>query len=295
MRKLGPVIVLAGALVLSACGSGQKHDTVPAADVIAAATSTQKTPSERMHQDISMKIQGHTIDVSADGAYDNRTHTGRSTMDMSDLAKQANGELGPPANGRGEVLTTAKPTTIYMRIPLYSKLLKIDKPWVKFDLQALGQQQGLDLNSLISSGSSDPTQSLDQLRGASGPVEVIGSEQVRGVSTSHYRATLDLRRTAALAPASKRAAAKQSAEKLIKLGASPEIKADIWVSPSDKRVHRFESQYSYKVQGHKIEVDQKVDLFDFGVKVPAVEAPPVDQTADLAELVKQRQGGGTTP
>src|SRR4051794_37644961 len=120
MRRF-PIVLLA-ALALSACGSA-KHDTVPAADVIAAATTTQKTASERMHQDVAIEVQGESFHITADGAYDNRTHSGRTTMDLSDFARIANGELGSAADGHGEALTV-KATTSYISVPTYSKLFK---------------------------------------------------------------------------------------------------------------------------------------------------------------------------
>jgi hypothetical protein len=208
-------------------------------------------------------------------------------MDMSELAELSG---KPASDGKGEIRTVTA-TKSYMRMPLFAALTKSDKPWVLFDLARIGEDQGIDLSSLMTSNSGDPTHALEQLRAASGPVEVIGSEKVRGVPTAHYRATIDLERLPQIVPADQRESARRSVEQLKKIGGASKVKTDVWISQTDKRVHRVKSAFKQNVQGQRMEMKTTVDLYDFGVKVPPVEEPPADQVFDLADAAAA--DGGT--
>jgi hypothetical protein len=116
----------------------------------------------------------------------------------------------------------------------------------------------------------------------SGSVESLGEETVRGVSTDHYRLTLDLARLIETAPAANRAALREELEKR-------EAKTEpieIWIDDAGR---------ARRVQ---VTLDKDdlvaVDFYDFGVEVD-VEAPPADQVDDIAELFRSDDtevGGG---
>ena len=57
------------------------------------------------------------------------------------------------------------------------------KKWLKLDPQAFGGGGEI--------GQSDPSGSLDALRGAKGDVKRVGTEKVRGTSTTRYRVSID--------------------------------------------------------------------------------------------------------
>src|SRR5205823_114240 len=78
--------------------------------------------------------------------------------------------------------------TMFMRTPLLTGKLPAGKQWIKLDFATAVRQAGID-PTLLSSQQSDPSEYLSYLRAASGKVQNLGHEQIRGVSTTHYRAT----------------------------------------------------------------------------------------------------------
>ena len=79
-----------------------------------------------------------------------------------------------------------------MRSDLFGAALG-GKDWMKIDLKRAMSSFGLDLGASGQFGQSASEQ-LRMLRAVSGEVSEEGHEQVAGVDTTHYSATVDLRR-----------------------------------------------------------------------------------------------------
>jgi hypothetical protein len=75
---------------------------------------------------------------------------------------------------------------VYLRSPLFGVVLPTGKTWVELDLSKGATAGGIDLGSLLSQ---DPSQALDALQNLSTVTEV-GTAQLGGVSTTHYKATV---------------------------------------------------------------------------------------------------------
>ena len=90
-------------------------------------------------------------------------------------------------------------TTIYLRAPMLGGLLGTTG-WLsaRDDLAATARRRWASVPR-----TDDPSQILESLRGVAGDLEVVGTEEVRGVATTRYTATVDLARAldrAALGP-----------------------------------------------------------------------------------------------
>ncbi len=114
---------------------------------------------------------------------------------------------------------------IYVNMPLLASKLPAGKTWMKLDLAKLASKAGIDASQLGSLNQADPTQFLSYLRASSGAVTTVGSEQIGGEPTTHYRATLQLDRVLDRLPDSQRAAARSMLERL----GTGSIPVDVWV------------------------------------------------------------------
>jgi hypothetical protein len=273
------VVAIAAVLVVVGVG-GSSTETVPSSTITDAAAATSSTRGFRMALNGSMTVPGvnRAIPLQGTGVMDSRRRTAALTMRFGRL---------PNLPGGMKIDEVLDHFVIYMRSPLFQKGLPGGKSWMKVDLRKTTQQLGLDPSQF----STDPTKALDQLRAVSGNVERVGHESVRGVATTHYRAKVDLRRYATLAPPARRDAARRGVERLIKLTGTSGFPEDVWVD-SHKHIRRFAMQFRMKLPNlpgeSKTSMKLQEELYDFGARVH-VEVPPADQTFDGTKLAQQAQ------
>jgi len=164
---------------------------------------------------------------------------------------------------------------VYIQSPLFAGLSGSQQQWVKVDLSQLGMSSAADLGA---GQSGDPSQMLDYLRGVTDDVKEVGTEQVRGVPTTHYHATTSLQKALERLPEAQR----KNLESMMQNLGDTTIPIDVWVD-GDGRVARFATRYSMTVNGQSITSDMQIDYFDYGTPAD-VQAPPDDQVADLGGL-----------
>lgn len=291
------VLLLLG-LVLAACG-GDGDDAGGAGSPVATLTPqrlalvadrTTAKGGVRMSLQQTMTIAGQgSVPATAEGHFDTERQRGEMTMSM-DLSSLGGG----PAPGGGTVKQRMifDGLTFYMRSEMSEQFLPAGKRWLKIDLDAVGKQMGLDIGALTGQGASqDPTQVLAYLRAASGDVTRVGSETVRGVATTHYKATIDFRKVPDSAPADQRAAVRRSIEQLIELSGASTAPIEVWID-EDGLARRIVSATTTGTQAQRIKLRQRIELFDFGTKVD-VKLPRAGAVLDASDLGDLSQGGGT--
>ena len=269
MRRFLVPVVAAIAFVVPACGGGGDE---PIEVVRAAATKTASADSSRIA--LTMELQGaQSGTVTADGAFQFDPPLGSMTMDLSAI---------PGAGAMGTMTAVVDGTVIYMKFPAeIAAQIPGGKAWVKIDMAAVGEQAGVDFAQLMQASQSDPTQALQYLRGASDDIAEVGEEQVRGVDTTHYRGTVDLRRAAAQYEGPQREAI-ESAIDLIGVATMP---LDVWIDDDGRaRKMRYSQDMSKASSGAVDTAIVTFEMYEFGVEVDA-EAPPADQVTDLATLL----------
>jgi hypothetical protein len=252
------------AVVVALAGCGSSDDFSP--DVVArAADKTASAGGARMA--LTTRVQGQTL--RGNGFVDTKGRKARLRLTLP---------------GAGEMETIFVNRVIYLRFPeALSNQVPGGKQWLKLDLERFGKAKGIDLGALAGQAGSDPTSQLDQLRGA-GDVKKVGTETVRGVETTHYTATIDLRKAADKAPASQRAAARRSVENVIKLTGQSTVPVEVWIDDAG-RLRR--QKVTQQVKGEP--VTATIELYDFGAR-EAVEPPPASETSDITDLAG-KQGG----
>ena len=279
MRGLVLLAVLA-ALALAACGGGGSSTgtattSAPttaqtgsnASSLIAAAgQKTKEAGSARVSFTLEMTGGEANGTMSGDGVFDQ--HGGRMTMDLGGLA---GGALG---SGQAEVIFND--LVYYMKLPQAAlSQLPTGKTWLKFDLAALGKQQGLDLEQLTQLNQSDPSQALQLLSGAE-DFQEVGNEEVRGVETTHYRGTVDMAKVAENAPTN----LQDDIRKIVEQTGDRAVPMDIWID-GDGLVRRLEWT-QHLPQGTAMTMAE--ELYDFGVDVDAAP-PPANEVLDITALL----------
>jgi hypothetical protein len=277
-------------LILVACGGEdeatpeKEQDGSDASAVALAAQRTEEAGSYRTDMRVTMEgLAPEPVTLTAEGLFDANERRGRMTMDMSRLSGAAGGV------DLGEIEIVMDGLVMYMRMPFLQQLRPGIKPWIRFDLEKIGKQQGFDLQQLTQLGDqSNPAQALVYLRAASDDVEEVGAEEVRGVETTHYRMTVDLDKVAARAPAEQREAVRTQIRALKQRANVEKVPVEVWVDDDGlvrREVLRYEDMRF--APGQTGDMTIRMELYDFGVTVDA-EPPPGDQVTDLGELL----GGG---
>jgi hypothetical protein len=274
---------LLAALGLAACGS---EDTAapeavsPRAAVMQAADQTSAAGSYRASFEMTMSgLAPEPMTMKGDGIFDSSARQGQMTMDMSEFAASSGQDLG-------EAEVIFDDFVVYMRFPFLTQLQPNLKPWLKIDIREFGKQQGLDFGQL-SQLNQDPSQTLQYLRAASGDVEEIGTEEVRGVETTHYGMTVDLRKVVEQAPEAFRGQLRASIDQLIELSGVRSVPTEVWID-DDGLARRMRLTYENMrfAPGQQGDMTMEMDLYDFGVDVD-VKPPPKDKVTDHQELMTQ--------
>jgi hypothetical protein len=285
--------------VVGACGNGTASLT-PRQVVLGAATKTTGASSSKFSMDL--QVQGATsgtgtgteaptdVKVTGSGAFDYGDHRGTMRMTI------------PAGASTIDLETVMIGTVVYEKLPASVAGMApggAAKPWIKIDLAKLGDiGGGLNLGTLASAQSADPSQAVAYLRGVSTDVKVVGEEKLRGADVTHYRFTIDLAKAAKSAPESQRALLQQAADLY---GGGTPIPADAWVD-GDGRLRKM----SYVIDRSNVTIptDQAAsgetfgrivtsfELYDFGTEV-AAKAPPADQVTDIGSLLPGDSGSSS--
>ena len=279
-RLLSPIALLAAVAALAGCGG--EDAAVAVAD---AAERTQEVSSARV--DVEGTVEGPGLPgpttYEATGVVDNEAQVGQLEFEDFQIPGDVAGTL-PPDALEGEVVFDG--FEIYMQLPILTASLPEGKSWLKLDLQSALEGQGVDLGQLGSIGQSNPTATLRQLEAVSEDLEDVGEEDVRGVPTTHYEATVDLTRYPDVVPEEEREAVQESVDALIELTGTETIPTEVWVD-EDGLVRRFSQSYSYdQPPAGEVRQSQTIEFSDFGTEVD-VEIPPEDEVFDATDLATQ--------
>lgn len=281
MRRLLTSLLVPLVLLTPACG--KKDDKQPSASpqeiVLASVSKTTDKKSAKLA--MKMDIKGEEAStITAEGSFDWPGRRGSMTMSMPDLEELFGGSTI-------EMIMVG--TVIYMKLPANTPDIPPQlkaKPWLKLDLAAMAEEGGLG-GAFGAFGNTDPSGSLDQLRGVSGEVTVVGEEQVRGTATTRYKGTIDLDKAVAAVPVESQKALR---ELIAQLGTKT-IPFEAWVDEDGllRRMRQTMDLSKAKDNEGVTSMDVDLELYDFGVEVKA-EAPPAGEVTDLSALLGGAMG-----
>jgi hypothetical protein len=187
-------------------------------------------------------------------------------MDLSSMTAMG----GAPGFGE-PVRMLVDGTQFWMRVPPAMRAETGGKPWAKVSGGVTSLGAGMQ--------SPDPSSMLNQLRGVTNELEKRGRVKVRGVSTTHYHAKLDMSKAMAEVPQAER----EQMEAMLKLvGGSMGAPVDVYMDDDD-RIRRMDMSYEFDMFGQKMSIALKMELFDFGTRV-AFKRPAAAEVAELSSL-----------
>lgn len=287
MRIKRIVVAVVGLAVLGGACGDSSGGTNPLATIVLAADKTHEAGSARIFMNMQMEAPNGRMTTTGEGAVDMATKQGEMTMEM----EMPDAPAGTPDLGTTEAIFEG--TTIYMKMPALSAQLPPGKPWVSFDLQKVGEQLGMDLGALMQAGGSDPSQSLQYLRGASGEVETVGEEEVRGAPATHYKATIVFDKVVSEAPEDLQDAIEPTIDILREWLGADQMPIDVWIDDEGRMVRQQQS-FDYEAgPAQGTSVSMTMEMFDFGTEVD-VEPPSPSEVTDLGELMNE-MGQPTSP
>jgi hypothetical protein len=282
-----PLALAAGliAAVLGGCGS-----TAATLDPVAeAAVATSHAGGAQMSLDISIGLPGQAspIKLSGSGDFNFADGEGELVSELTGLPAAASGLLHA---GSIEFTELYAKGALYMRSPQLTAKLPGGARWIKLDLAELAQATGLDLQSLTS-GQSNPAQVLEYLKASGGTVTRVGSETIRGIPTTHYRATINLAAVLRKEAAASHGDAAQAIEKLLPQSAGTTVPVEVWVDSHDL-VRRMSMVLSESAAGERVKVLLALELFNFGA-TPSVNVPAPGEVLDATGGSLSALAGGS--
>jgi hypothetical protein len=191
----------------------------------ADATASMDTMSMTMDMQMSGIPMFGDMNITMEGAIDTKGEKAHMTMDMGDMFS-AMGSLGgedmPSDAGVIEMIIDGD--TSYMKSSLFEMMPGVDdsKPWFEAPADEVSD------SNTFSQGSNDPREFLEFLRNNGSEVTEVGTEDLRGVETTHLRTVLDPEKMIETAAPDEKADMEDS---LDELGASgiTEIPVDVWI------------------------------------------------------------------
>ena len=262
-------------LFLPACGDPEpeaEQDVVSAEEIVAGSPeATAAAGTAHFAMRMAAKGGPQKFEISAQGGIDYAKQRMSMVMKMPAMP----GMPGLPKGADTTMEMVSDGTVFYMKLP-NAKQLGLKTPWMKMDVSSLAGAPGG-----LGQFNNDPTNNMQMLRGVTEDVSEVGAEDIRGVPTTHYKATVDLKKALKLSP---KASQKSMKVAFGKLGIT-ELPTDIWID-KEGRVAR----QSFRMDMSKMEgggapgtptaMDISIDLFDFG-KAIDFKIPPKDQVTDM--------------
>jgi hypothetical protein len=292
-RRLAPVALcalLAVTALVAGCGGSGSSAPPAIGDLaqVADRTADARTASFTVRVDQSLGSQA--LSISASGAFDAAAGRARLSVDLSGLAKGFAGlgaALGATGAGfddpaRWKLEAIRDGVQVYASSPLLAPVLPPGKTWLSGDLAKIAAEYGVDPGQLGSLGGGDPRDLLDLLRATSGGLERVGTDSLRGVETTHYRAELNPKQALGLVGKGAGAGLVDSLAGAIQRAGLERIPVDVWVD-GDSLLRRLDANVSLEHGGRESTSRLSVELFDYGEPVD-VTPPPAAEVAGLDEL-----------
>ncbi|WP_143688455.1 hypothetical protein [Streptomyces barkulensis] len=252
-----------------------------------AAAEVVRTAHEKT---VAAETAKMTLKVRAAMGGQQQTLTGDGAVDLAD----GTSDLTVEAGGGERIEQRVVDETLYQRLPDRAReQLGVDKPWISVDLRELAGSSGTVGGIRVN----DPVRGLDYTRALDDDATRVGTEEVGGVETTHYRVNVDVDELAGEDTA--------EAERLRqRLGDS--LPMHLWLDDQDRiRRQQFEisldsgaarsnsgSQDRSRSQppsreAQEAKIRTTVEFSDFGTEVE-VSPPPAEKTEDVTgKLARQ--------
>lgn len=240
--------------------------------VAEAAERTQGEPGARVAINTRISKLGETLfTMGGQIAFNGRTKRSRGVLNFP---------LPPPV-GNVKMFAVADEQTAYMRSRLFADGLPPGRRWMAVDASL-----GIAPDAPNPAGASTEQQ-LEMLSTA-GDVKEQGREDVRGVSTTRYDATIDF---LDYAETLRREGKRESAGELETLAEhSGPMDAEVWIDDDGLvREMRLITRAQEERDGETITTDMRFEFYDFGIE-PAIRLPRPSEVFDATPQVRAELG-----
>ena len=298
MRK--PLLALSLALALAlpvACG-GDDDDVEAASDdkkeetsddesdlqalMISSAEKAAENSSYRFEGKVGVPMGDQTIDMVMTGMADNSKPVMVMDMDMGAIPGLPAGDTKMSMILDGEVFYMKWPASMAQGMGLDMG----GKTWAKIDLAALGAKGEAFEGLLAQAKQADPAAYVSLMTGATEDITEVGTEEVRGTKTRHFKMTVD---TAAVYEGASPELKEASKSFVDQYGGNAKLPVEVWIGDDD-----LPRKISMTIDTSTIPDAQalgtgtivtSIEMFDYGVAVDAA-VPPAEDTFDFAELLE---------
>jgi hypothetical protein len=234
-----------------------------------AAEATAAVDTQKVDMKMAIEASGLTMNVNMDGAMDVKNNQAQLNMTMSGIPGLDSG-----SSGGLTMEMVMDGDTVYVKSPMLSQLSGSSKPWMSttsedFSGEGMGSTQ------------TNPKAFLEFLKNSGSDVTEVGTEEVRGVKTTHLKTTLD---TKAIVDKASGDAKGDMEKQLDELGATgfDKIPVEAWVD-GDGYVRKLVMDMSGKAEGQSMSMTMTMELYDFN--------EPVEITIPDASQVQEAPAG----
>ena len=285
---------LAGVLALVAAGCGSTAAVPELTSFTSASKASAAADSAKFELTFSMTmpLSEKPLEFKADGGFDKPADRARFAFDLSSLVElfkglgqsfggKVTGDMGDPADWKLDAIKDGD--LVYLHFPLIADQLPAGKTWVKGDVKDLSGADAGQLSQFGSFAGTDPRDVFGMLEAVSGSIESVGTDEIRGVETSHYRATIDVSKLEQLVPAEQRQSLGGIDQAAAQAGLTG-IPIEIWID-GDQQVRKLTFEIDAKQPGtsQHVKASFDVELYDYG-KPLEITLPPADQVVDAKTL-----------
>ena len=286
MKKLIASLAVSSVL-LGACAKGPAPTPVNPRDaVLNAMTAVYEAGTLHEELKMSMSAAGQSLAISGEADLDNEHKRAHMAMDL--------GMLG----GEMEILMDGG--VMYMRSPMFQDA---GTDWVSMDPSKMDPAAAAQFGG-FGAGTTDPSALVGLFAGVF-DVKVSGEQELRGVPTTHYVGTIDLKKVlkgfADVVGKDVDAATKKQLKAAVKqfesLGMEEKIPFEIWIDAGGlPRRERITMDFGKLVPGaEEASLEMTVDFSDFGKPVDIQIPDPSEVTDMTGALGDAGSGSGSGP
>ena len=271
--------------LLAACAEGSAPVN-PRDAVLDAMTAVYEAGTFHQDLEISVSAGGQSFSFSAEADVDNERKQVDMTMDL--------GMLG------GEMQILVDGGVMYMRSPLFQDA---GTEWVSMDPSKMDPAAAAQFGG-FGAGTTDPSAYVGLFAGVF-DVKASGQQELKGVSTTRYVGTIDLKKVLESfsdvvgedVDAVTREQLETAVEQFESLGIDEKIPFEIWIDDEGlPRRQRIMMDFGELVPGTEAaNMEMTVDFSDFGEPVD-IEVPRPSEVTDVTdEMADAGAGGGSVP
>ena len=302
LRLCGAALLSGLAVAAAGCGGGDGTTSAVSGEPISfqelarSGTRSADATSGRFSFDLALAFPGtdEPFSLSGEGAFDAAAERASFAVDMSSFAKLIGAfvtglagpnakdlpDFGDPEGWQIEVIQDGD--VDYVRLPALDDQLPAGKRWIRATEST--SAGGFDFGELQELGTSDPREVLDALQAVTSEIETVGSEELRGVDTTHYHAVVDPVKLAQAKDLEGRSAPKSLVDGLAGQGGLAEIPIDVWLDASGL-VRKLSLAFTAADSGtaRAGSAEMSFELWDYGEAVD-IDVPSASQVAPASAV-----------